>query len=166
MAGTFNKVTCIARLTRDPEFRNFAQGGGVTNFGIAMDGPGRKDPTSGKWENDPVFVDCSAFNPSGDKGGAKLADLISNYCVKGDRIFIEGMLVLDQWTDQSGQNRQKLKIRVQSITLLEKKSGDDRAAPDGDGERKPRPTWKRGPQTPPKGEYEEPQGHVNEDIPF
>lgn len=114
--ANLNKVMLIGRLTRDPEVRTFPNGGKVAAFGFAVNNS-RKNPQTGQWEDDPVFLDLEAFNRSGS--GRQLADLVEQYMHKGRQVFIEGHLKLDQWTAQDGQKRQKLKVVVDNFQLLD-----------------------------------------------
>ena len=168
--ANLNKVMLIGRLTRDPETRTFANGGKVANFGFAVNNR-RKNNSTGQWEDEPVFLDCEAFN-RGETG--KLADLVEQYLHKGHQAFIEGHLKLDQWTDKEGQKRSKLKIVVDNVQFLEKR-------PDGGmgegGSRAPgmAPAARR-PASPPPSGYDdsEPEpmepphasGPGEEEIPF
>jgi single-strand DNA-binding protein len=121
--ANFNKVILIGRLTRDPECRTFSTGGKVAKFGFAVTNR-RKNSQTGQWEDEPMFIDCEAFN-RGEFG--KLADTIETYCRKGNQICIEGRLRLDQWDDKNtGQKRQKHLIVVEAMQLLEPR-------PDGQG---------------------------------
>jgi single-strand DNA-binding protein len=113
--ANLNKVMLIGRLTRDPEVRVFPSGGKVAQFGFAVNNR-RKNPSSGVWEDEPVFLDVEAFN-RGETG--KTADLVEQYLRKGHQAFIEGHLKLDQWTGQDGQKRSKLKIVVDNVQFLE-----------------------------------------------
>lgn len=121
--ANLNKVMLIGRLTRDPEVRTFAGGGKVAKFGFAVNNR-RKNQASGQWEDEPVFLNCEAFN-RGDY--SKLADLVEQYLRKGAQAFIEGHLKLDQWTAQDGQKRQALNIVVDNVQFLEPKQQQQRA---------------------------------------
>src|ERR1043166_9263077 len=90
--ASLNKVMLIGRLTRDPEVRSFATGGKVAKFGLAVNGR-KKNADTGKWGEEPTFLDCEAFN-RGESG--KQADLIEKFLRKGSQVFIEGGLELDQ----------------------------------------------------------------------
>ena len=128
--ANLNKVMLIGRLTRDPEPRMFSNGGKVVNFGFAVNNR-RKNPQTGQWEDEPVFIDCEAFN-RGETG--KTADLIEQYLHKGYQAYIEGHLKLDQWNDKAtGDKRSKLKIVVDNVQFLEPKR-------DGDGSRASAPS--------------------------
>lgn len=113
--ANLNKVMLIGRLTRDPETRMFANGGKVAKFGFAVNNR-KKNSQTGQWEDEPVWLDVEAFN----RGEfVKTADLVEQSLRKGTQVFIEGHLVLDQWTSQDGQKRSKLKIVVDNLQFLE-----------------------------------------------
>jgi single-strand DNA-binding protein len=114
--ANLNKVMLIGRLTRDPEVRTFSNGGKVAAFGFAVNNR-RKNASTGQWEDDPVFLDMEAFNRG--EGGRQQADLVEQYLRKGQQVFIEGHLKLDQWTNQEGQKRTRLKIVVDNMQFLE-----------------------------------------------
>ena len=119
--ANLNKVMLIGRLTRDPEVRTFQNGGKVAAFGFAVNNR-RKNQQTGQWEDEPVFLDCEAFN-RGEFG--KTADLIEQYLHKGHQAYIEGHLKLDQWNDkQSGEKRSKIKIVVDNVQFLEPRRDD------------------------------------------
>ncbi len=113
--ANLNKVMLIGRLTRDPEVRTFSTGGKVAKFGFAVNNR-KKNQQTGDWEDEPVFIDVDAFN-RGDFG--KLADRVEQYLRKGQQIFIEGHLKLDQWTSQDGQKRSKLNVVMDNFQFLE-----------------------------------------------
>src|SRR5262249_55905902 len=113
--ANLNKVMLIGRLTRDPEVRTFSTGGKVAKFGFAVNNR-RRNPSTGEWEDEPVFIDVDAFN-RGENG--KLADRVEQYLRKGQQIFIEGHLKLDQWTSQDGQKRSKLSVVCDNFQFLE-----------------------------------------------
>lgn len=125
--ATLNKVMLIGRLTDNPgEPRTMPSGGRVIPFRFAV-GRSRKNPQTGQWENDPnpLYIDCEAFSRPDTK--RDLVNLIQQYCKKGDPLFIEGRLQLDQWEDKNGGGkRSKHKVVVESIEFL----GGNR---DGDG---------------------------------
>jgi single-strand DNA-binding protein len=156
----------IGRLTRDPEVRTFSNGGKVAKFGFAVNN--RRPTPSGDWEDEPVFLDVDAFN-RGERG--KLADRVEQYLRKGQQIFIEGHLKLDQWTSQDGQKRSKITVVVDNFQFLE---------PKGESGSADRPTRSQPPMRRPQGvstgpsAYEDqsadldvPEGRGGEeDIPF
>lgn len=131
--ANLNKVMLIGRLTRDPEVRSFSNGGKVAKIGFAVNNR-KKDP-SGQWVDEPVFVDIDAFNR---ETGRKFADQVEQYLHKGSQVYIEGHLVLDQWTDKDGQKRSKLKVVMTDMQFLEARQDGMGAAGEGTGMRAPR----------------------------
>jgi single-strand DNA-binding protein len=165
--ANLNKVMLIGRLTRDPESRTLPSGNKVVAFGFAVNNR-RKNPQTGQWEEEPVFVDCEAWN-SGREGGRQLADLIEQYLKKGHQAYIEGRLRLDQWQDKNdGSKRSKLKLVVDNVQFLEPRQDGG----SGEGGFQPRraATQPARPAATPAAEpsYDEPQhgGGEEGEIPF
>ena len=114
--ANLNRVMLIGRLTRDPEIRVFSNGGKVAAFGFAVNNR-KKDPQSGQWVDDPCFLDVKAFNRD---QGRKLADQVEQNFAKGRQFYVEGHLVMEQWTSQQdGQKRSKLVIVMDDFQFLE-----------------------------------------------
>jgi single-strand DNA-binding protein len=168
--ANLNKVMLIGRLTRDPEARSFTNGGKVTAFGFAVTNR-KKNQQTGQWEDDPMFIDAKVFN-RGETG--TLATRAEETLRKGQQIFIEGHLVLEQWEDKNGGGkRSKHVLVVDNFLYLE---------PRQDGGEAGRPAYRSAPAAarsngPSRGgapghddEYEEPtggrSGGGDEDIPF
>lgn len=125
--ATLNKVMLIGRLTKNPDEPRVLPNSGstVVKFRLAV-GRSRKNQQTGQWENDPnqLYIDCEVYSRPDAK--RNLADLVTRFVKQGDQLFIEGRLQLDEWTDkQSGQQRSKHKIVVDSIELFGGKSGGD-----------------------------------------
>ncbi|HUX54509.1 MAG TPA: single-stranded DNA-binding protein, partial [Williamwhitmania sp.] len=60
---------------------------------------------------------CVAFGKTGEN--------INQYLGKGDPLFVEGRLTLDQWEAQDGTKRSKHKVAVQSFQFIGGKSNQD-----------------------------------------
>lgn len=70
--------------------------------------------------NDPktVFIDAELWK----NGESKFFDMVTTI-PKGANLIVEGELVGDEWVDKTtGQKRQKLKIAINKIHFLDKKS--------------------------------------------
>lgn len=117
--ATLNKVMLIGRLTDNPEPpRTLPSGGTVVKFRFAV-GRSRKNPTTGQWESDPnpLYIDCEVYSRPDSR--RNLPELITQYTKKGDPLYVEGRLVLDQWEDKNGGGkRSKHKVVVESIEFL------------------------------------------------
>jgi single-strand DNA-binding protein len=168
--ANLNKVMLIGRLTRDPETRAFANGGKVAKFGFAVNNR-KKNTATGQWEDEPVFVEVSAFNR---ETGRKLADTVEQYMKKGHLAYLEGHLTLDQWTSQNGEKRSMLKVILDDFQFLQPKADGTM----GDGgmraSRPAAPAMSAAPSSGMNGGYDEPApalapssaGGGDEEIPF
>jgi single-strand DNA-binding protein len=161
-----NKVILVGRLTRDPECRTFSTGGKVAAFGFAVSNR-KKNTATGQWEDEPMFLDCKAFN-RGDFG--KLADTIEQYLKKGSLAYLEGKLHLETWDDKTtGAKRSKHVLYVDVMQMLDTRDrgagGPARAASSAD-------QYNSGPGDTGGEDYGQPSesvttgGSENESIPF
>jgi single-strand DNA-binding protein len=98
--ASLNKVLLIGNLTRDPEIRYIPSGTAVADIGVAVS---RKwTGQDGQKHEETTFVDVTIW--------ARSAELAGEYLHKGDPIFIEGRLQLDQWQDKEGQKRSRMRV--------------------------------------------------------
>lgn len=168
--ANLNKVMLIGRLTRDPEVRTFQSGGKVANFGFAVNNR-RKNPSTGQWEDEPVFIDMAVFN-RGENG--RQADLAEQSLRKGHQVFIEGHLKLEQWTSQDGQKRSKLSVVVDNFQFLEPRTDGGTGENGARFQRGSAPMSRRpAPSAPPPGGFDDPGAFPEaadrgseEEIPF
>ena len=106
--ANFNRVILAGHLTRDPQLSYTPSQTAVVDFGLAINDSWKaKDGTK---KEQTCFVDCVAF--------ARLAEVINQYCKKGDPLLIEGKLTFEQWEAQDGSKRSKHKVRIENITFL------------------------------------------------
>jgi single-strand DNA-binding protein len=125
--ANLNRVMLIGRLTRDPETKQFSNGGKVANIGFVVNNR-RKNQQSGQWEEVPVWVDLKAFNR---ESGRKLADLAEKSLRKGHQVYVEGHLVLEEWTGkEDGKKQSKMMVYVDEIEFLEKREGGASGGPE------------------------------------
>ncbi len=108
MAGNVNKVFLMGNLTRDIEMRQFPSGGNVGSFGLAVNE--KYKDRNDQWVERVDFIDCDIFG--------KRAEAMAKYLGKGQAVFIEGRLRLDQWEDKQGQKRSKLKVVVTDFQFV------------------------------------------------
>ncbi len=128
--ANLNRVMLIGRLTRDPEIKEFSNGGKVANIGFAVNNR-RKNQQSGQWEEVPVWVDLKAFNRD---SGRKLADLVEKSLRKGNQVYVEGHLVLEEWAGkEDGKKQSKMVVYVDELEFLERREGGPAGGPDAAG---------------------------------
>lgn len=129
MAGSVNKVIIVGRLARDPESRNFPNGGKVVNLRVATSEQW-KDKSSGERKERAEFHSVAIFNEN-------LAKIAEQYLRKGSTVYIEGQLETRKWQDQSGADRYTTEVVLRQfrgeLTLLGGKDGgsDDRQQDQG-----------------------------------
>lgn len=111
MAGSVNKVILIGNLGRDPEVRNFQNGGKVCNLRIATSETW-KDRTTGERKERTEWHSVAIFSEP-------LARVAEQYLKKGSKVYIEGQLETRKWQDQSGQDKYSTEVvlRPYSSTL-------------------------------------------------
>ena len=108
-----NKVVLIGNLTRDIELRYTQSGYCVGSSGIAVT---RKFKNAqGETAEETCFIDLKFFG--------RTAEVANQYLRKGSKLAVEGRLKLEQWQDQSGQNRSKHVVEVESLEMLGSNQG-------------------------------------------
>ena len=124
MSKSINKCTFIGNLGSDPEVRYTGNGTAVTNVSIAC---------TEKWnENEHTeWVRLTFWK--------RLAEVVGEYCKKGDRIYVEGQLRTRDYEHQDGGKRYVTEIRVGELVMLGEKresaakpAGKEAAAQDDD----------------------------------
>ena len=85
----------------------------VVEFSIATSRTFRKQ--DGSQGEEVCFTDCQMFG--------KRAEVINKYLHKGDPIFVEGRLKLDQWQAQDGSKRSKLRVFVENFEFVSGRQG-------------------------------------------
>lgn len=107
MPSDLNKVILIGRLTKDPDLRHTPNGTSVASFSIANN---RTYVAGGEKKELVSYFNCVAWN--------KLADLIAQYCKKGNRVALEGRLQQRSWDDQEGKKRTTVEVVVDNVQFL------------------------------------------------
>jgi single-strand DNA-binding protein len=105
---SFNQMTAIGNLGRDPELRYTPQRTAVCNFSIAVNEKQRDK--SGEVQDVTMWFRCTAWD--------KTAEIAAKYLAKGDQVFVQGRLKVDEWTDRDGNNRYTLDVTVGQLTFL------------------------------------------------
>ena len=115
MAGSVNKVILVGNLGRDPEVRQFQNGGKVCNLRIATS-ENWKDRNTGERREKTEWHSVAIFSEP-------LARIAEQYLRKGSKVYIEGQLETRKWQDQSGQDRYTTEIVLRpyrgELTLLD-----------------------------------------------
>ena len=102
-----NKVQLLGNIGKDPEVRE-TKSGKVVNLVLATserytDKSGQKQENT-EWHNLVVF--------------GKLADVVTKYVKKGDKLYVEGSITTRKWEDKEGNTRYNTDIKVRDLTML------------------------------------------------
>ena len=112
--ASYNKVTLIGNLTRDPELKYTPKGTAIADIGLAVNRSYTTD--TGEKKEEVTFIDVTLWG--------RIAEIVGEYCKKGRPLFVEGRLQLDSWDDKAtGQKRSKLKVIGENIQLLGSREG-------------------------------------------
>ena len=104
-----NKVILMGVLGRDPETKNFPNGGSITTFSVATT-EFWKDKTTGERKEATEWHRISTNN--------RLAEIASKYLKKGSKVYIEGSMRTRKWKDSKGTDREITEIRADELQLL------------------------------------------------
>ncbi|MDQ1086857.1 single-stranded DNA-binding protein [Siphonobacter sp. SORGH_AS_1065] len=115
MARTFNKVTLIGNLGRDPESRTLPSGAKVTDFPVATSES--YNTKNGEKVDLTTWFRAEAWD--------RLSDVASQYLKKGDQVYLEGRLRMEEYTDKDGNQRSALRLRVLDLQLLNNNRSDE-----------------------------------------
>ncbi len=109
MARSLNRVQLIGNLTRDPELRYTPSGTAVCSFSIATNRNWTTD--TGEKKDEVEFHRIVAWS--------KLAEICSQFLIKGRKVFVEGRLQTRSWTGQDGTQKQTTEIIISDMILLD-----------------------------------------------
>ena len=97
-----NSINLVGRLTKEPELKTTSNGNKVISFCLAVDRRTKDKATD--------FIDCVAWN--------MLANIISQYCHKGNMLSVTGSLQTRNWEDSNGGKHKASEVNVMSIDLI------------------------------------------------
>ena len=100
----------IGRLTRDPNVKYTQSGKAYASFTLAID---RRKSGDDKQQAD--FIQCVAWE--------KMAEVISQYVSKGQKIAVEGRIQTRSYDAQDGTKRYVTEVVVQSMEFCDSKGG-------------------------------------------
>ncbi|MBP3425664.1 MAG: single-stranded DNA-binding protein [Rikenellaceae bacterium] len=111
-----NKAILIGNVGADPEVRSLESGVKVCRIRLATTERVRKDDGWGdhtEWHTVVLW-----------RG---LADVADKYVRKGSRIYVEGPLRSNEWTDKDGNRRVTIEIIASEMKLLDRRADGDAA---------------------------------------
>jgi len=155
MARSLNKVQLIGNLTRDPELRYTPSGTAVCSFSIATNRSWTND--AGEKKDEVEFHRIVAWN--------KLAELCSQFLVKGRKVYVEGRLQTRSWAAQDGTQKQTTEIVINDMILLDsRRTGEQEVVAAEEVTEEPKKSPKAAAKKEEKTEEEVPQAPTEDEI--
>jgi single-strand DNA-binding protein len=118
----------LGRLGKDPEVRNFQNGGKVVNLRLATSE--RYKDREGNQQERTEWHAVAIFNE-------KLGEIAEKYLKKGNEVYIEGQLETRKWQDAQGQEKYTTEIVLRQfrgeLTLIGGRGGAGPGADEGEG---------------------------------
>ncbi len=107
-----NRVILIGNLGREPETKQFSNGGSVCNCALATSETWR-DKQTGEQKEKTEWHNI-VFN-------GRLAEIAQKYLHKGSKVYVEGSLRTRKWQTQQGQDKYTTEIVVNELQMLDSK---------------------------------------------
>jgi single-strand DNA-binding protein len=125
MARTLNKVQLIGRLGADPETRYTQAGMQVTTFSLATNR--QWTGKDGQQQEETEWHSVVTWD--------KLAQICSEYLVRGALVFVEGRLHTRSW-EADGQKHYRTEVVASDMLMLDSRSARDQgSAPEATNDR-------------------------------
>ncbi len=112
---SYQKLTIVGNLGRDPEMRYLANGQAVTSFSIASNRS--YTASSGEKVKETTWFRISAWG--------KQAEICNQYLKQGKQVLVEGRLTADKetgnpriWTAQDGTPRASFEVNADRVVFL------------------------------------------------
>jgi single-strand DNA-binding protein len=115
--ASFNKITIVGYLGREPELRYTPQGTALCKLSVAT--TEKKKNAVGDPEEHTTWFRITVWG--------RQAELANEYLSKGRQVYIEGRLRMEEYTDREGNQRISPEITATDIHFLG--SRDDSALP-------------------------------------
>ena len=109
---SFNKITMVGNLGRDPELRHLPSGISVCNFSLAVNETYR-DKT-GASRTVPTWFRIAVW-------GDRAANCAKNL-KKGSPVYVAGSLRQRQWKDETGREHSMLEVKASYVRFFGKAS--------------------------------------------
>src|SRR5205085_7208789 len=146
--ASFNKITIVGYLGRDPEIRYTSDGTPVCSFTVAT--TERKKDKSGDFQDITTWFRITAWR--------RLAEIANQYLSKGKQVYIEGKLSQSEYQDKDGNTRTTLEVNCSDLQFIGPRGEEGFSSAPA---REERSTTSRGSAPP-----EMPSHISDDDIPF
>ncbi|MEZ5424026.1 MAG: single-stranded DNA-binding protein [Pyrinomonadaceae bacterium] len=154
---SFNKITIVGNLGKDPDLRYTPQGVAVCSFTMATNEK-RRDK-SGELQDVTTWFKITLWRQQ--------AENAAKYLTKGSVVYIEGRLRIEEWTDRDNNNRYTLDVQATDMQFIGSRSGGEYSG--GGAEDDHQPQYTGGGQSASSSAGAAPASSaspVDDDIPF
>lgn len=104
-----NRVTLLGTLGRDPETKNFSNGGSITQFSMATS-ESWNDKTTGERIEQTEWHRIVLSN--------KLGEIAQQYLKKGSQVYIEGSIKTRAYKAADGTEKTVVEIKARELQML------------------------------------------------
>ena len=101
---SFNKITMVGNVGREPELRRLPDGATVCNFNVAVNETARDRKSSATWFRISVWGERAAI----------CADNLK----KGSAVYVAGRLKSKQWEDKQGERHTSLEVKATDVRFF------------------------------------------------
>ncbi len=105
---SFNKITIVGYLGRDPELKHTPQGNAVCKFSVAT--TERRKNAQGEPEETTTWFRVTVWG--------RQAELANEYLSKGRQVYVEGRLRLEEYVDREGHTRISPEVTALDLQFL------------------------------------------------
>jgi single-strand DNA-binding protein len=147
--ASFNKITIVGYLGRDPELRYTPQATPVCKFPMAT--TERRKGKNGQYQDHTTWFRVTVWGKSAEACGQHLH--------KGSQACVFGRLLPEDYTDREGQKRTSLEVTADEVHFLASSDQQGQAPPRETAQ--PRQTTRQEPS-----KKEDDDGLTDNDIPF
>ena len=106
---SFNTIMIMGNLGRDPELSYTPQGTAVCKFTVATNE--RRRDKAGEQQDITTWFRVTVWG--------KQAENVSRYLSKGRKVFVQGRLHVEEWTDREGKARQSLEVNASDVQFID-----------------------------------------------
>jgi len=132
MAGV-NKVILVGNLGADPEMRESGGGTAVANVRLATS-ENWTDKNSGEKQERTEWHRVTFFG--------RQAEVVDQYLKKGSKVYIEGRIQTDKYTDKEGVEKYSTQIIAREMQMLDSKgSGGGGTTAEGGDKKEAKPEF-------------------------
>jgi len=115
--SSFNRVTLLGNLARDPELRYTASGKSVCNIVVAV---------NEKWKSDDKGKERVDFFRVVVWGNT--ANAVHDYLIKGSQVLVDGKLQTQTW-EKDGKKNYTIQITASNVIFLGKRGQQEQQTP-------------------------------------